>query len=87
MINRTFLRWFLTLVLIFVFYFGLALFDLAFNLEFTSRFSVISSENPINSWQAFVMSLLSLHNAAMSYVYLGTPILLVLLFVIHKKIR
>ncbi|OBU05547.1 hypothetical protein AYY16_09930 [Morganella psychrotolerans] len=31
------------------------------------------------------MSLLSLHNAAMSYVYLGTPILLVLLFVIHKK--
>lgn len=87
MISKTFLRWFLTILVLLAFYIGLALFDLSFNLELTYNFTVLSAEDSINIWQAFVMSLVSAHNVVMNYVYLATPIMIALLFVIHKKVR
>ncbi|HCM61155.1 MAG TPA: hypothetical protein DIT05_01175 [Morganella sp. (in: Bacteria)] len=87
MINRTFLRWFLTVVLLFAYFIVLALFDLGFSLNFTYNYTVLGADDPVSVWRAFVDRLLVDHNNVMSYVYLGTPILLVLLFVIHKKIR
>lgn len=87
MINRTFWRWFLTILVFLAFYIGLALFDLSFNLELTYNFTILSAEDPVKVWQAFVMRLVSAHNAVMSYVFVTTPVMVALLFVIHKKIR
>lgn len=87
MISKNHIRWFLTILMVFIYYLGLIVFDLGFNLNISYDFSVLGEKDPISVWKAFVMSLLSAHNAVMSYVYVSTPILLILLFIIHKKIR
>ncbi|EMI2317480.1 hypothetical protein AB7W88_19965 [Providencia vermicola] len=87
MINRTFLRWFLTILLVLLFYLGLAVFDFGFSSSFTYNYMVMGDNEPITVWRAFVEDLRAYHQNTLAYVYLGTPVLLALLFVIHKKIR
>ncbi|SUC77901.1 Uncharacterised protein [Providencia stuartii] len=87
MINRTFLRWFLTILLVLLFYLGLGIFEFGFSSSFTYNYTVIGNDDPVTVWRAFVESLRMNHDTAMAYVIFGTPILLILLFFIHKKIR
>lgn len=85
---KTFIKWFLTTVLIFIYYVGLAYYDLVFNLDFSSRISQPGlKEMSTNSWTNFAAQLLSDHNSSMEFAYYGFAIVLLLIFIIHKKIR
>lgn len=48
---------------------------------------MIGNDDPITVWRAFVESLRMYHDTTMTYVIFSTPILLILLFLIHKKIK
>lgn len=88
MSHKIFIKWFLTIILIFIYYVGLFYYDLVFNLEFTSRISQPGlKEMPTNAWIKFSAQLLSGHNSAMEFAYYGFAIVLLLIFIIHKKIR
>lgn len=87
MINKMILRWFLTVVLVFAFYIGLLIVEFGFSSNITYNYSIISDNDPVSVWRAFFDTLFDAHNTAMDYVILSVPILLVLLFIIHKKIR
>ncbi|HHR6129860.1 TPA: hypothetical protein ACS72K_001462 [Providencia alcalifaciens] len=85
---KTFIKWFLTAILIFIYYVGLAYYDLVFNLDFSSRISQPGlKEMSTNAWTKFAAQLLSDHNSSMEFAYYGFAIVLVLIFIIHKKIR
>lgn len=85
---KSFIRWGLTCLLIVIYYVGLFFFDLIFNLNFSTEIRIIGIGDTSKArWTNFAAQLLSDHNSSMEFAYYGFAIVLLLIFIIHKKIR
>ena len=82
--NKTFLRWFLTLLIVALYGLGVMFFSVVFNLDFVSRIHQPGLfELTVEDWLDFTTVLFEDHHRAMIFIVYGFAIFLVLLFIIH----
>ena len=85
--NKTFLRWFLTLLIVALYGLGVMFFSVVFNLDFASRIHQPGLfELTVEDWLDFTAVLFEDHHRAMTFILYGFATFLVLLFIIHTYI-